>query len=124
MSGSLLAEEATQEVFCIACNKSESLLQSNNPKGWLMQTLKNVIQNIKRQQAKMKQLAIMSLNFEESDILYGDVAPREDFQILKLIALKGYTMKDAADEFGITVEACKKRVQRIRNHLRKKIFNK
>lgn len=135
LSDSLLAEEATQEVFCIACNKSESLLQSNNPKGWLMQTLKNVIQNIKRQQAKMKQLAIMSLNFEESDllatydeedvdILYGDVAPREDFQILKLIALKGYTMKDAADEFGITVEACKKRVQRIRNHLRKKIFNK
>ena len=79
----------------------------------------------------MKRLAIISLNSEESDflatydeedvdILYGDVAPREDFQIFKLIALKGYTMKEAADEFGISVEACKKRVQRIRNHLRKK----
>lgn len=57
---------------------------------------------------------------EDVDILYGDVAPREDFQIFKLIALKDYTMKEAADEFGISVEACKKRVQRIRNHLRKK----
>lgn len=96
-----------------------------------MQTLKNVVKNIKRQQAKMKRLAIISLNSEESDflatydeedvdILYGDVAPREDFQIFKLIALKDYTMKEAADEFGISVEACKKRVQRIRNHLRKK----
>lgn len=126
-----LAEEATQDVFCIACAKSDSLLQSDNPKGWLMQTLKNVVKNLKRQQAKMKRLAIISLNSEESDflatydgedvdILYEDVAPREDFQIFKLIALKGYTMKEAADEFGITVEACKKRVQRIRNHLRKK----
>lgn len=126
-----LTEEATQDVFCIACAKPDSLLQSDNPKGWLMQTLKNVVKNIKRQQAKMKHLAIISLNSEESeflaaydeediDILYGDVSPREDFQIFKLIALEGYTMKDAADEFGISVEACKKRVQRIRNYLRKK----
>lgn len=126
-----LAEEVTHDVFCIACAKSDDFLQSENPKGWLMQTLKHVIQNVKRQQAKMKRLAIISLNSEESnflatydeedvDILYGDISPREDFQIFKLIALKGYTMKEAADEFGISVEACKKRVQRIRNHLRKK----
>lgn len=132
LNDSPLAEEAAQDVFCIACAKSDELLESNNPKGWLMQTLKNLIRNIKRQRAKMKKLAIISLNSEESDllgtydeedvdILYGDVSPREDFQIFKLIALKDYTMKEAADEFGISVEACKKRVQRIRAHLRKKI---
>lgn len=126
-----LAEEATQDVFCIACAKSDELLQSNNPKGWLMQTLKNLIRNIKRQRTKMKKLAIISLDFEEFellgtydetdvDILYGDVSQREDFQIFKLIAIKDYTMKEAADEFGISVEACKKRVQRIRAYLRKK----
>ena len=126
-----LAEEATQDVFCIACAKSDELLQSNNPKGWLMQTLKNLIRNIKRQRTKMKKLAIISLDFEEFellgtydetdvDILYGDVSQREDFQIFKLIAIKDYTMKEAADEFGISVEACKKRVQRIRVYLRKK----
>lgn len=126
-----LAEEATQDVFCIACAKSNELLQSSNPKGWLMQTLKHVIQNIKRQQAKMKKQAILSLTFEESDlfatydeenvdILYGDVAKRKDFQIFKLIALENYTIKEAAEEFGITFEACKKRVQRIRKYLRNK----
>ena len=120
-----LAEEVTQDVFCIACAKSD------NPKGWLMQTLKNVIQNVKRQQAKMKRLAIISLNSEESDllatydevdvdILYGDMAPREDFQIFKRIALDNCSMKEVADEFGISVEACKKRVQRMRKYLRKK----
>ena len=35
-----IAEEATQEVFCLACVKSEELSQSNNPQGWLMNTLK------------------------------------------------------------------------------------
>ncbi len=131
LSSPPLAEEVTQDVFCIACSKSDEFLQSDNPKGWLMQTLKNVIQNVKRQQAKMKRLAIISLNSEESDllatydevdvdILYGDMAPREDFQIFKRIALDNCSMKEAADEFGISVEACKKRVQRMRKYLRKK----
>ena len=131
LSDPSLAEEAAQEVFCVACAKSDELFQSNNPRGWLMNTLKNLIQNIKREQAKIKRLAILSLNSEESellatydaedvDILYGDLAPREDFQIFKLIALEKYSMKRAAEEFGISIEACKKRYQRIKKHLQKK----
>lgn len=131
LSNPPLAEEVTQDVFCIACAKSDEFLQSDNPKGWLMQTLKNVIRNVKRQQAKMKRLAILSLTTEESDllatydeedvdILYGDMAPREDFQIFKRIALDERTMKEVAAEFDISVEACKKRVQRMRKHLRKR----
>ncbi len=131
LSDPSIAEEATQDVFCIACAKSDELLQSNNPQGWLMKTLKYVIQNIKREQAKTRRLAILSLNSDESDllatydeedvdILYGDLAPREDFQIFKLIALERYSMKQAADDFGISIEACKKRYQRIKKHLQKK----
>lgn len=127
-----LADESVQETFCIVCAKKEELLRSSNPKGWIMKTLKYVIQNTKRQRIKLKKLAILSLNSEESsllttydeenvDVLYGDESPREDFQLFKLIALKDYTMKEAADEFGISVEACKKRVQRMRKHLRKKV---
>lgn len=127
-----LADESVQETFCIVCAKKEELLRSSNPKGWIMKTLKYVIQNTRRQRIKLKKLAILSLNSEESsllttydeenvDVLYGDESPREDFQLFKLIALKDYTMKEAADEFGISVEACKKRVQRMRKHLRKKL---
>ena len=35
------AEEAVQETFRIACGKQEILLDSENPKGWLMNTLKD-----------------------------------------------------------------------------------
>ena len=47
-----IAEEATQEVFCLACVKSEELSQSNNPQGWLMNTLKNLIRSTKREREK------------------------------------------------------------------------
>lgn len=127
-----LAEDATQETFCIACAKSDECLQSDNPKGWLMKTLKNVVRNTKRQRAKLSMLAVISLNSDESellatydeisvDVLYGDEAKKEDFQIFKLIAIEKRSMKDAAEAFGISVEACKKRVQRIKKHLKKKL---
>ena len=43
MSKPSLAEEAVQNTFCIACSKEDSLFSSDNPHGWLMNTLKNVI---------------------------------------------------------------------------------
>lgn len=128
-----LSEEAVQDTFCIACTKSDSFLQSGNPKGWLMATLKFVIRNTMRQWSKIENLRTLSLNSEESvllitydegniDVLYENLAAREDFQLFKKIVLDHYSMREAAEEFGITVEACKKRVQRLRTFLRKNFF--
>ena len=86
----------------------------------------------KRQRAKLNMLAVISLNSEESellatydeidiDVLYGDEAKREDFQIFKMVAVEGRSMRETADEFGISIEACKKRVQRIKKRLQKKL---
>ena len=85
LSDPSIAEEATQDVFCIACAKSDELLQSNNPQGWLMKTLKYVIQNIKREQAKTRRLAILSLNSDESDLLA--TYDEEDVDILYGLSL-------------------------------------
>jgi len=125
-----LAEEAVQDTFCIACAKNDSLYQSGNPKGWLMKTLKFVVRNTMRQRVKKESLAVLSLNSAESallstydegdiDVLYENLAVREDFQLFKKIVLDHYSMREAAEEFGITVEACKKRAQRVRIFLRK-----
>lgn len=43
-----LAEEAVQETFQIACQKPDKLCESLNPKGWLVNTLKFTIRNMKR----------------------------------------------------------------------------
>lgn len=97
-----------------------------------MRTLQNVMRNMNRQRMMMNRLIMTSLqaeNLEEMlvydeenvDILYGDVSVRADFQLLKRIVLDNYTMQEAAEEFGITIEACKKRVQRIKKLLKGKL---
>lgn len=130
LEDSALGEEAVQDAFCIACAKREQFLSSQNPQGWIMLTLKHVMQNMQRSQAKLKR--ITSLDEEECpaaesselisvDLLFGDVSESEDFLLIKRIALDRYTIVELAEELGVSVEACKKRVQRARKRLQRKL---
>lgn len=126
-----LAEEAVQDTFRIACAKADDLLTCANPKGWLVNTLKYVIRNMIRSRARLNNLIISSIDFDENtiidstksvydeniDLLYADLVNSEDYKLLKKIALEKYTMLEAAAELGISVEACKKRVQRAKKKL-------
>ena len=47
LSSDALAEEAVQDTFIIACQKPEALCESPNPEGWLVNTLKNVLSNVR-----------------------------------------------------------------------------
>lgn len=126
----MLAEEAVQDTFRIACAKADNLLSSPNPKGWLLNTLKNVIHNAIRSRAYLNSLVVSSIDFDETivsgdedapdlDFMYSDITDNEDYKLLKKIALDKYTMLEAAQELGISVEACKKRVQRAKKKLKK-----
>lgn len=55
----------------------------------------------------------------EFSALYSDLVGAEDFDLLVKIAVEGDTIADVAAELGITVEACKKRVQRAKARLKK-----
>lgn len=142
LSDRSLAEEAVQDTFRIACIKVDALMGSPNPRGWLMFVLKNVIRNTRRELASLNKLIVASLSMGdeyfidsiaastdlnkrledyEPDILYSDLIPPDDYRLLKLIALHKYSMRDAALEFGISLEACRKRVQRAKERLRKNI---
>jgi RNA polymerase sigma factor (sigma-70 family) len=128
-----LAEEAVQDTFRIACAKADDLLASANPKGWLVNTLKYVIKNMIRSRARLNNLIVSSIDFEENsiidntnnscednmDLMYSDLVNNEDYKLLKKIAIEKYTMLEAAKDLGISVEACKKRVQRAKKNLQK-----
>lgn len=127
-----LAEEAIQDTFRIACTKPEDFLASPNPKGWLVITLKNTIQNIKRSRANASKLLVTyaavqgnELGISEDklsvEVTYGNLAPLEEFQLIKEMALEGKSHLEMARARGISVDACKKRVQRAKEFLRKKI---
>lgn len=127
-----LAEEAIQETFRIVCMKPEDLLSSPNPKGWIINTLKNTIQNMKRSRDKANVLLTQYLAahsnhvaFSEDrislEVTYENVAHSEEFRLVKEMAVEGKSHLEMAKARGISVAACKKRVQRAKETLRRKI---
>ena len=129
-----LAEESVQDTFRIACMKASILIESDNPKGWIILTLKNVIRNIQKNRAVINSLVVSSLSINEMEItapdddmefnvIYSSLLDKDDFKLLKMIAIDKYTMLEASQEFGISIEACKKRLQRAKKKLQKIIEN-
>ena len=129
-----LSEELVQETFRVACDKPLELLFSENPKGWLMNTLKNVIWNTRKRRATMAKYIVTAeaADLERMvspdpgsniDLMYSGLISEAEFQLVKRIAVDRYTMLEAAEELGISVETCKKRVQRAKEKLRKNLSN-
>ena len=127
-----LAEEAVQETFSIACQKPEECLGCSSPQGWLVLTLRNVIRNAKRKRANTKRLVEQYLmaQFKEAsvtedrldlNVLYGKTADMEEFQLMLEMAVHGRSHKEMAGARGISISACKKRVQRAREILQRKL---
>ena len=128
------AEEAVQETFRIACQKPECLCESVNPQGWLVQTLKFTIRNMQSNQASALRLlekcreshssnAAFSEDRLDLHIVYEDVADTEEFKLLSEMAIDGLSHLEMAQRRGISVSACKKRVQRAKEMLKKKMEN-
>ena len=95
----MLAEEAVQDTFRIACIKPESLMSSKNPRGWLINTLKNVIRNRQRTEARLNNLLLAAMSAYEPQakaavdtvefhVAYSDVLGEGDFQLLINIVIR------------------------------------
>lgn len=119
------AEEAVQDTFRIACVKVDELARSENQPGWLMNALKYVINNTHRSLARWNNMLVSLLSTcrtEEADwkqdldfsVTYSELLGDEDFQLLQMVTIQKCTMLETATTYGITVEACKKRVQRAK----------
>ena len=127
-----LAEEAVQETFAIACRRAERLCESENPRGWMVETLKFVIRNLERRQQTVNKIMV-DLGEGNIDLLagpedpvdlkliYGDVADTKEFALVYAIAVNGASYIDIAKAEGINVTACRKRFERAKKFLQKKI---
>ena len=128
------AEEAIQETFCVVCEKPQNMLTSPNPHGWVMNALKNVLRNTERRNIRLRKyfVAAEAADIEgacdphckldgDIDLMYADLISEEKYYLLKQVILAKRTMLDMAEELGISVEACKKRVQRAEKEFREEI---
>lgn len=129
-----LSEDLVQKTFQTACGKPSKLLSSENPRGWLMETLKNEMKNAKRKRATMAKHTVPAetVDLEQIvspdpgdniDLLYAGLLSEEEFQLVKRVAVDRYTTLEAAEELGISEDACKKRVQRAKKKLRENLSN-
>lgn len=127
-----LAEEAVQETFQAACEKPDNICGSPNPQGWLVITLKNTVRNMLRSRATAKKIVEQYLIGQVSEftvsedrislnILYENVADTEEFKLLSEMAILGLSHAEMAASRGISINACKKRVQRAKEILQRKM---
>ena len=124
-----LAQEALQEAFLIACKDPTKLLSSPNPKGWMVRTLQIVIKQIieRREQESLlcARIAIFSedviFDTATSDIdfeaTYSTLLDSQDFELVKYVLVEQHSLREAALQFGISLDACKKRFQRAKKKL-------
>lgn len=126
------AEEAVQETFRIACAKADDLLKSSNPRGWLLNTLKYTLQNMIRSMdtdhrllsnylKTQPQRVCYTENGVRLELAYGNISELEEFKLIKEFSVEQKSCLEIARSRGITLNACKKRLQRAREILREKI---
>lgn len=117
-----VAEELTQEAFVVACERPDKLLTSDNPTGWLVATLRNLIRNYKHRHARWAEVfspeaidnaaAAADINIGSIKALYAGIVPEEDLDLILAIEVCGYTYSDEAARLGISADACRKRLRR------------
>lgn len=135
------AEEAVQNLFLDACRpgKIELLMQHPKPEAWLGQGIKFSISKIKRSKQQFARLVqyvppygdpdggtrgIEAIADErppdiDVDTLYEDLALHKDFQLVKRYAVDGKSTREIAQEDGVSLATCRKRLARARERLRK-----
>ena len=127
-----LAQEAVQDTFEIACKDPGKLLSSPSPEGWLMKAVYNTIRNTIRARNADKKLLEeyllprakeLSVTKEELNLklLFENVADMDEFLLIMEKAVYGLGYEEMAQKRGISVVACRKRIERARKILQKKL---
>ena len=131
------ANFAAQEAFHVACEKVEQLAISENQIGWLKNTVRNVCHHMIRERNRQALLfssldeltdAEMPVTSEDIDAqsmgILEELVSKDEIGLLKKIILDGIPYSEVAQELGCNVWACRKRVQRSIDKIRKKYREK
>lgn len=127
-----MAEDAVQLAFEIGWRKIEDFQNCPQPEGWIFKSLKFVVSNMKsRLRTERRVIAIMDdyrpdLVAAPADPLplrvhFGELVDTPQFRIVYEMELQGRTLAEIAKELGISETACKKRAERARKDLQKKL---
>lgn len=126
-------EDAVQEAYSIACAKIDELMNSPRPGGWLTEVLRRVIYRQIRTQMRAaahfittgdldKRLIPAPMdNIVELDMAGVQALGKQNYYILKQVLLKELSIEEAARIMGVSTDTCRKRLERSKKKLRKKL---
>ena len=127
-----LAEEAVQQAFEIAWRKIDDFQNSPNPKGWIFNAVRFVVSNVASRQ-RTERRVIAPVDEYRPDLVaapadplplrvhFGQLVDTPQFRIVYEMEIMGRTLAEIAIDLGISEAACKKRAERARKHLQKKL---
>lgn len=127
-----LAEEAVQQAFEIGWRKIGDFYGCPNPEGWIFKVVTFVISNMEsRLRTERRVIAFMDeyrpdLVAAPADpiplrVTYGPLVDTPQFQLVYEVEVLGRTLVEIAKDRGISEAACKKRAERARKYLQKKM---
>ena len=126
-----LAEEAVQNALVVLCEKADAVMEHPNPQGWLVETLQFVVMSMNRKTDKETSVIQGSLDDVQPhhhddyhEVEFRPLLSPEDYELIEMTVVQRYTVPEAAEELGITVEACKKRKQRAIRRMRERFLEK
>ena len=134
LKGESNSEDLVQDAFLIALLKIDDVRKSQNQVLWLYKTMKNLMNNRRRETARLKQAIekcgnALSLQQEgegfDSEMLFLDncqrYIKRSDWLLICDYYLSGYTCSELSVRMGISESACRMRVLRAKRILAEKL---
>lgn len=121
-----IAEDVVMQTFSVAVKNVDKLMKSPNPEGWLMKTLIHKIlherQNLARRPViipidDVEGMEDITLDVPESIPAMSCLTSDEKKLVEKFYG-EEKSISEIAQELNITVSACKKRLQRIRDKVK------
>jgi len=119
-----MAEEIVQDAFVAAYRKIEMLSRHENPAGWLYLTARNITKAYMREYMRIKALLPLenqdagAIDEENEDMFLSNYLNREEAKIMIKFYVEKKSLAEIAEEYGISLSACKMRLKRARDKLR------
>ena len=123
------AEDAVQNALVVACRRVEMVMQHEKPQAWLMEVLRRTVLDMREniavdyQRNSVDPETYQNFHYDDHHLIeYGDLLNSEDFRIIEMAIVHRYSMREIAEDLGISEEAAKKRKQRSLDRLRQNYF--